>query len=378
MQIIHVCPSRSYSGLEQYAFQLALDQNCRGLKVGFAVVPGSLLQKECEVHKIETLDCDPYSPLGIIAFWLKLQKIIKEQKDLRVVHLHSTQEVSHVALPAFIKKLCRSKTPKFILQVHIWINHSKKDLLHKFTYSNIDEVWCSSIQAKKTLLKNLPVSENKYKIVNYGRSIQALENGFLSRTASRKYLKLPEEALILGTVSRIEKSKGVSELINASQPLLEKNKDLHIAIIGGVSPNNPEATEYYQNILIKVAKMPSELHRRIHFLGGVQESYKYLKAFDLYVLPSYEECFSLSLLDAQAARLAVVGSDSGGTPEIVIDNKTGWLFTPGSVESLQVALESALAQKDLWQQFGAAAHQRVLKDFDQKDIFEKIIKKYAL
>jgi glycosyltransferase involved in cell wall biosynthesis len=110
----------------------------------------------------------------------------------------------------------------------------------------------------------------------------------------------------------------------------------------------------------------------------VNDSFRYLKAFDLYVLPSHLECFSLSLLDAQLADLPVIGSDSGGTPEVVIPDQTGWLFKPRSISSLREKLKEALVQTDRWAQYGEKARMRVEKEFEQTEIFGKILKNYGM
>lgn len=126
-----------------------------------------------------------------------------------------------------------------------------------------------------------------------------------------------------------------------------------------------------------VAKLPAVIKDRIHFKGGIPESYRFLKAFDLYVLSSYLETFSLSLLDAQLAKLPTVGGKSGGTPELIREGETGWLFEPPSVGSLRNAITEALSHSELWASYGEKAKLRVEKDFDQKDIFEKMIEAYG-
>jgi hypothetical protein len=47
-EILHFCPSKSFSGLEQYALELAWDQKKKGRKVAFVVHPDSELRRECE------------------------------------------------------------------------------------------------------------------------------------------------------------------------------------------------------------------------------------------------------------------------------------------------------------------------------------------
>jgi glycosyltransferase involved in cell wall biosynthesis len=115
---------------------------------------------------------------------------------------------------------------------------------------------------------------------------------------------------------------------------------------------------------------------RVRFLGHIPDSHRYLRAFDIYCLPSYQETFSLALLDAQLAGLPVVGSRSGGTPELVIEGETGWLFLPRDAKSLESASLKATGAIDRWEAMGDSASQRVEKEFGQEVIFQKILELY--
>ncbi|MDZ4675992.1 MAG: glycosyltransferase [Oligoflexia bacterium] len=381
MEILHFCPSRSYSGLEQYAFQMAAEQKKKGKSVAFVVFPGSKLEEECKKAGLQVIPYDFHPALAPIKFWWKLKRVFDSSPELSVIHLHSTQEIFHIYGAMIYRKFFRFafksvKPPKIILQIHIWLNHRKQDPFHTALYSLVDEVWCSSGSAKEALIKNLPVSPSKIRIVNYGRDIEKTENGFLTQEKAREELKLPQNVVIFGTVSRLEESKGIKEFLEGGIEFLRKHPQVHLAIIGGASPNNPEAEKYTQELNQMVDVLENANRSRIHFLGTVHDSYKYLKALDVYVLPSYEECFSLALLDAQLAALPVAGTQSGGTPEIVCEGETGWLFKPRDAKALNVKMEVALTIQDQWPTFGARAKARVKKDFDQAQIFDQILNYY--
>ena len=66
----------------------------------------------------------------------------------------------------------------------------------------------------------------------------------------------------------------------------------------------------------------------VHFLGFLENAANYLKAFDIFLLPSIKEGLPYVLLEAAQADIAVVASNVGGIPDIVEDNKSGLLFVP--------------------------------------------------
>src|SRR5438876_717262 len=144
MEILHFCPSRSFSGLEQYALQIAVNQKENGRQVAFVVSPSSKLEGECRKANIPTIPFNPFNPLWAFQFWPLLHKLLNHQKNLKVLHLHSTQEIFHVSLPVLLRNYFNRLTrPKVVLQSHIWISHKKKDVFHRLLYSIVDEVWCS-------------------------------------------------------------------------------------------------------------------------------------------------------------------------------------------------------------------------------------------
>jgi len=376
MEILHFCPSRSFSGLEQYALQVAVDQRRRGREVGFVVSPGTRLEHECKNNGIDVILFNPFNTFGTLRFWPSLRKLLGGDKNLKILHVHSTQELFHISVPVMLQKIVRAHRPKVVLQSHIWINHKKKDALHRLLYSVVDEVWCASEIAKRSLIENLPVEPGSIRVMNYGRDVGTLESNFLTKEAARSVLRLPREATIMGTVSRIEESKGIRDFLEASVPLLDQNRDLHLAVIGATSPNDTAATLYNAKIHNWLASLSDDLRARIHFLGLIPESYKFLRAFDVYVLPSHQETFSLSLLDTQLAGLPVVGSASGGTPEVVREGETGWLFRPKEVEDLRGKLAQALESRTVWTDYGTRAASRVREEFDQQHVFEDILTAY--
>src|ERR1017187_8206867 len=104
MDILHFCPSRSFSGLEQYALQLAVDQAHKGKQVGFVVFPGSEMEKRCRAEGVEPVPFDPYKLAGTVRFWPTLARVLSSP-TLKVVHLHSTQELFHLSGGMLFNKL---------------------------------------------------------------------------------------------------------------------------------------------------------------------------------------------------------------------------------------------------------------------------------
>jgi glycosyltransferase involved in cell wall biosynthesis len=101
---------------------------------------------------------------------------------------------------------------------------------------------------------------------------------------------------------------------------------------------------------------------RVAFLGRRDDVPALLAACDVFALPSLYEGSSLAVLEAMAARRAVVSSAIGGTEELIGDG-SGLLVEPGDVAGLRAAIAPLLDDAELRAELGRRAHQRVERDF---------------
>jgi glycosyltransferase involved in cell wall biosynthesis len=263
-----------------------------------------------------------------------------------------------------------------ILQTHIWISHTKRDPLHWISYSLIDEVWCSSEPARKTLIEFLPLAASKIRVVKYGREIEKMESGFLSRQEAREQLGLPPDATVIGNVARIDEGKGTRELLEGALQAMDKHPGLHLVLIGPPTADDPKAVAFAESIRARIETLPPEFRCRVHALGAVADSYRVLRAFDLFALPTYCECFALSLLEALLAGVPCLATLSGGSAEMVREGETGWLFAPRSVDACFDAIERALRDRPQWPALGARGQAMVRRDFDFKNILPQTLEHY--
>jgi len=97
---------------------------------------------------------------------------------------------------------------------------------------------------------------------------------------------------------------------------------------------------------------------RVHFLGFRDDVPRVLSALDCFVLPSLSEGLSIATLEAMAAGLPVVVTDSGGPSELVSDGESGLIVPPGDSSALAQALIAVLHDHDLAGRLGRAARRR--------------------
>jgi len=378
MQILHICPLPLFSGLEQYALRIALEEKARGADVGFVALAGSELETHCQEAGLRVFIVDFNWSSSVWRASTQYKDILSAHPELEVVHLHSSQDIDRIGLALLRCRLAgQARSPKIIQQNHVWISHSKKDPAHWLTHKILDEVWCSSAPAKRDIERFLPVPPAKVHVIPYGRDLKVVES-FASREAARRELSLPADGVVLGAIARIDRAKGIWELLNASVELLKEKRDFYLVIVGGPTLSDPAAIRFAEEVEAFVAGLAPELKDRVRLAGAIANAARLLKAFDLYAQVAYKETFSLALLDAQLAELPVIGTDSGGTPEVVRENETGWLAKPEDTAALKAALDRALKDQARWARFGRAARARVERDFDMNVVVPTILGRYGL
>jgi len=173
-------------------------------------------------------------------------------------------------------------------------------------------------------------------------------------------------ALRLLFAGRIVAEKGLHTVVEALRRLAgEAVTDLSLTVAG------PTQDSAY---LRQVQSSLGPLAARVTFRGVVpwEAMPEVYAAHDVYLLPSvWEEPFSIGLLEAMAAGLAVVATPTGGTPEALTDGVNGLMFPPENGAALAEQLHH-LRVPELRRRLGAAARKTVEERFGLLPMFEAI------
>jgi glycosyltransferase involved in cell wall biosynthesis len=179
-----------------------------------------------------------------------------------------------------------------------------------------------------------------YNAVRFGRRPQPTD-----RETARFALKLPPDALVLGTLGRLTEQKGQRLLLQAVAALASDFPDL-VLFLAGAGPLRDDLEDDAAQL---------GLGDRVRFLGLRRDRPTLYAAMDLFVLPSRWEGLSLALVEAMGAGRAVVATDVGGNPEVVHDGRTGLLVPPNDVGALGDAIGVLARDRDLRASLGDAA-----------------------
>jgi N-acetyl-alpha-D-glucosaminyl L-malate synthase BshA len=110
------------------------------------------------------------------------------------------------------------------------------------------------------------------------------------------------------------------------------------------------------------------IDRDVHFLGKIDTVAPLLAGADLFLLPSQNESFGLSALEALASGVPVVGSRAGGLTEVVKEGVTGALCEIGDIDAMAAASVEILSDRERWQTMSHAAADDARARFSRDDI----------
>jgi N-acetyl-alpha-D-glucosaminyl L-malate synthase BshA len=116
---------------------------------------------------------------------------------------------------------------------------------------------------------------------------------------------------------------------------------------------------------------------RMRFLGTQQDIGEIATMADVFLLPSELESFGLSALEAMAGRVPVIGSDSGGLPEVVRHAESGYLLPVGDVEGMAARTIEILKDDERRREMGEAARHRAESLFSAERVVSQYEAAYA-
>lgn len=312
---------------------------------------------------------------------------------LKGVYRFTVDAFNYYSKKRIDKKLIqRLKNEKFDL---IYTNTSTIDIGFKLSkILNIPHVWhirefgkedfgFIPVVSKKYIYQSLNKSEsvitisnalkNKYKNIVEEEKLHLIYNGFdieqLTFKPKNHNLKEKINILISGQVCE---AKGQKEAIEAVKILNDSGYNIKLFIAGDIN-------KYYLNSILSKY---GEVHW-IKILGKVKDMYELRNKMDIELVCSRSEAFGRVTIEAMLHGLPVVGSDSGGTSELIINGVTGMLYEPRNVEDLANKIKNIIDDVNLYNKISISAFNfakkfTILNTADQiHNIFKKVVRDFG-
>ena len=184
--------------------------------------------------------------------------------------------------------------------------------------------------------------------------------------ADRRVAELSLRGPVIGALTLLRPGKGLETLIDALPRVLAAHPNAQVAICGG----GPDL-----GALVARAHMRGVAHAT-HFLGPSSEPLAVLRAFDVFVHPSWAESFPYVILEAMSVGRAIVASEVGGIGEALVDGESGMLVPKGDFEELSRTLIGLLDDPDRRTRMGEMARRRAGDRFTLNAMIGRLIGVY--
>ena len=241
--------------------------------------------------------------------------------------------------------------------------------IDKIIFKMCTETLTDSKQQKKFLEYEKIVNKDSLKVLANGSICGVDTSRFYPntnyRSEIRKYHNISSDSIILLFLGRLNKDKGILDLVDVFNDILNKsNKSIFLFLVG------PDE----ENIKTKIEKLKKKIFKKIIFIEFTTHPEKYMAAADIFCLPSYREGFGVVALEASACALPVIASKIYGLTDAIEENKSGLFHDVKDKKQIEQLLIKLINDTDLRKKLGQQGRKRVLKDFEQEYVTDEFVK----
>lgn len=188
-----------------------------------------------------------------------------------------------------------------------------------------------------------------YRVIRSGIDLRPFRRAATERAACREHLGFEPGDLVVGTLCRLERVKGVDTLLEGFRRAASARPRLRL-YLGGDGP--------LRDTLVRRAAADPLLKGRVAIPGAWVPPERVLPAFDLFVLASRNEGMGRALVEAMACGLPVLATDVGGVSEVLEEGRAGLLIPPDDPEAVAAGIGKLADDPSLRARLGGVARGR--------------------
>jgi glycosyltransferase involved in cell wall biosynthesis len=356
-------------GIGYYTYNLSKKLLEKGHEI-VVITRGSFKKTQTEIFNSIEIIRAPYVP--IYPFYLKIHgifvnKVLKSlESNIDLVHIHTP-------LSPFVK----TSLP-IITTVHTPMLTDYRQVEIKSIYSLLSKISARFISypLEKKLIQSSDVITTVTKSVAQelkefyfdSKSINVVENGVDEKIFYPKKEKSEKSIKYAMFVGRIDREKGLFDLVECGRYICKERPELYFIIAGKGRDLNK---------LIKKIKNAG-LQDRFIFLGQVNKDnlVKLYQNATLFILPSYHEGLPSVVLEAMSCSLPVIVTDVRGNRDLITQGENGIIIPPKEPKKIAEAINMLLGDKKLRQYLGENARNTIIKNYTWDIIANKMLNCY--
>lgn len=300
IKVLHFFGKMDMGGAETFVMNLYRHINRNKIQFEFVVTNSEKGSYDNEIRRLGgKIHILPPPNIGLRNYKYKLKELLTKG-EFDVVHSH-VHYFSGINLN--IAKKCGVKVR--IAHSHTYSNNNGRSI-KRILYENYmkfliykratHSLACSNEAANDLFFKG----NKRLEIINNGINLERFITKKYSKVEYRKKLNLPQNSFIIGHIGGFRPEKNHRKLIEIFQYISMEKKNCHLVLVGD-GKERIETEKLTANLKIK---------DRVHFLGVREDTEDILKAFDVFVFPSYFEGLGIAVIEAQVSGLYCVVSDT--------------------------------------------------------------------
>lgn len=237
---------------------------------------------------------------------------IVRKRSIDIIHSHNFPGLLYGFLPSKINRV------PLIHTLHGYVESEERRkfaLVEKILSRSIERYVCVSSQLREVVRERFRIDEEKLSVVY---------NGIPLPESSAEPGERRSGEVIIGSVGRLTSIKNYELLINAFSRLIERHPGCRLELVGGGEQGDA---------LVRMVRS-LRIEDRVALHGYRTDVADFVRRFDIFVLPSFNEGHSISLLEALGLGKVCVVSAVGGNVEIIEDSVNGFLFESNNADAL--------------------------------------------
>ena len=329
IRLAYFCSSNSWGGLEMNHLRNAAWMSERGYSVLILGIDSSPIHKHALELKL------PFIAIEAHRRWYDFKAVRRTQQILE------TENVSHflvrkpgdMSLAAGLKYRLKDKLHvSYFMEMQLGIK--KKSIFHTIRYRYID-VWSCPLNWLKKQIEDQTHFKNDLVVIPSGIRLDEFKN-LPTQQVARQTLDLPKEGIILGIAGRFDPKKGQMVLLEAMTK--SKHADFSVLFMGETTQH--EGAEYEKSLHQFIKE--NGLTKRVIFRPYESTLIHFYRSIDWMVMASESETVGMVTIESLAAETPVLGSNKGGTPEVMKLNEGGILFESMNSDDLATKLDEIM------------------------------------
>jgi glycosyltransferase involved in cell wall biosynthesis len=354
---LHIDTARTWRGGQNQVLVTVLGLRALGHRTLLVAHPDGQLRQRAQ-EGLDLITLAPKTEMDLGAAW-RLSRLIKRVNP-DVIHAHDPHGVAMAALA--LSMSTQPVKPPLVASRRVDF-HLRASSLSRWKYRQVDCFICAS-EAIRVMLVGDGIPDE--------RTVTVHEGIDLGRVAAappanlHEELFLPHGAPIVGNVAALVPHKGQRHFIEAAALVIRQVPDARF-VIAGEGELRPSLERQIKD---------HRLEKHVLLAGFRPDILSLHKAFDIFVMSSITEGLGTSLLDAMAAAKPIVATSTGGIPEVVVNDVTGYLVPPRDHDAMAKAIVKLLKNAELRKQMGTAGLGRAQECFSAERMVEKTVAVY--